>query len=487
MPSETENAGLMRQGRGQQLAILVSLILSQAVQIIPFGVGIAGGLSIAKSLGSDAGGAAWIVASYSMTQGTFVLIGGRLGDVYGHRLVYLAGSVWWTLWMLVSAWAPNVIALCVFRALCGVGGGVMVPNIVALLAITFPPGKIRNIAFGLFGAMGPIGAAGGSVFAGLFVQLTPWKYVFIFMAVLGSLIYGTAFLVVPKAPRIPIKEARVDWLGAYLGVAGLILFNFVWNQSALVGWEPAYEYILLIVSMLHFGAFYWRIKTAPEPILPLDIWTAPSFAALILSALFNFMAFGVALWFMNIWILDVRKTSILTASAYIQPFTVCATLAAFLAAYLVRKVDAQHLLAAGAGLMMASNAILSRMPAQQTYWAGIFPAVVLAAFSPDFVFTASQTIASNSVKRSQQGIAGSLIGTLLNYGISAGVGFGGTVERYLNKSKTSDNLAGIRGALYLGIGFGAMGLILAELFVRIEKDGSDLGPEDGIEVPDSSV
>ena len=102
---------------------------------------------------------------------------------------------------------------------------------------------------------------------------------------------------------------------------------------------------------------------------------------------------------------------------------------------------------------------------------GIF-AICFAAFCPDFIFTASQIIASNSVKKTEQGVAGSLIGTLLTYGISTGIGFGGTVEVRSNHGGT-DIVRGFRGALYLGIGFAAAAIILSLLFVRIKKDGRE--------------
>jgi predicted MFS family arabinose efflux permease len=109
------------------------------------------------------------------------------------------------------------------------------------------------------------------------------------------------------------------------------------------------------------------------------------------------------------------------------------------------------------------------MPAQQIYWKTEFWAVAIVAFSPDFIFTAAQIVASNSVSKDKQGIAGSLIGTLMTYGMSTGLGFGGTVEVYTNRGGT-DLLRGYRGALYLGVGFGAISLILSLLFVRINKD-----------------
>jgi len=105
-------------------------------------------------------------------------LGGRLGAVFGHKLVFSAGCAWWVLWALCGGFATNLVSMCFMRGLCGIGGGLMVPNIVALLGITFSPGKKRNLGLALFGAMAPVGAAGGSLVSAIIVQLSEWKGLF---------------------------------------------------------------------------------------------------------------------------------------------------------------------------------------------------------------------------------------------------------------------------------------------------------------------
>jgi MFS family permease len=116
-----------------------------------------------------------------MTQGAFVLAGGRVGDVFGHKNVLLGGAGWWVIWSLASGFAHTIAVLALFRGLSGIGAALIVPNAVALLGHTFPPGLGRNIAMGVFGAMAPIGAAGGSVISALLVQLTAWRWLFFFL------------------------------------------------------------------------------------------------------------------------------------------------------------------------------------------------------------------------------------------------------------------------------------------------------------------
>jgi MFS family permease len=126
-------------------AFTVFVVLTQLVQMIPYGVGINSGLSIASQLGASPDKGAWIAAAYPLTQGSFVLIGGTLGSVYGHKNLLALGSGWWVFWTLATGLMDNIVGMGIMRGLAGIGGGLMVPNAVALLGITFPPGKRRNL------------------------------------------------------------------------------------------------------------------------------------------------------------------------------------------------------------------------------------------------------------------------------------------------------------------------------------------------------
>jgi len=165
---------------------LIFITLTQLVQSIPLGAGINSGLAIGESLGASAVASVWVVASYPLTQGTFVLIGGRLGEIYGHKTILTAGSLWWIIWALAGGYSTNLVSMCLLRGLCGVGGGLMAPNIVALIGVTFPPGKKRNLGMALFGSMAPVGAAGGSLVAAVIIQLAHWKWLFFMLWVVAS-------------------------------------------------------------------------------------------------------------------------------------------------------------------------------------------------------------------------------------------------------------------------------------------------------------
>jgi hypothetical protein len=175
---------------------------------------------------------------------------------------------------------------------------------------------------------------------------------------LGAAVFTLFFFVVPSEGEPFDKHGSFDYLGAYLATAGLILFNFVWkyvsfvpfrgqcsldhSQAPAVGWDKPYEYILLIVSLLHIVAFLiWEAKYAKEPILPFGIWKAPSFLPMITATFFTFMAVGIHVWYVTVWNSKVRGYSMLLVGAAWQPLTVFGTLAAILSGKIVRYISAE--------------------------------------------------------------------------------------------------------------------------------------------------
>jgi MFS family permease len=116
--------------------------------------------------------------TFSLTQGTFVLVSGRLGAVYGHRHVLITGAVWFVICTLGNGFCTSFVSFNMARALSGIGGALIMPNAVALISTAIPPGRLRNITLGFFGASAPIGSYIGAIWAGGFVQYASWNWIF---------------------------------------------------------------------------------------------------------------------------------------------------------------------------------------------------------------------------------------------------------------------------------------------------------------------
>lgn len=162
--------------QSRQNAVAILLILANMVPMISFGAGIGGGAHIAASFGVTATSqSSWIAASYPLTAGAFVLMSGRLGSIYGHARVLLLGAAWWIVWSLINGFCNDFVAFNVARALSGMGGAMVVPNAVAIVGTTFPPGTMRNRCLGLLGAAAPLGGwFGKCLIFQILPTLAPW-------------------------------------------------------------------------------------------------------------------------------------------------------------------------------------------------------------------------------------------------------------------------------------------------------------------------
>ncbi|KAK8100866.1 major facilitator superfamily-domain-containing protein [Apiospora kogelbergensis] len=452
--------------------ITTLIILANVVQFVSNFVTIAAGTTFTRDFGrkSGPGQANWMPASYSLTQGAFVLISGRLGAVYGHQRILLLGGAIIVVFSIANAFCASYESFVAVRALTGVGGGLVMPNAVAMITIMLPPGRSRNLTMGFFASAAPIGGWLGALFAGVFAtSRAEWKWLFIFIAALGTFVFGGLAFLLPHEQPID-KEGKIDYTGACLGVGSLLLFNFCWNQAPSVGWKTPYEIACLVLSLALFASFLlWEKFVATEPVMPLDIFRTPTFTALVFVVLLSYMSFGISLWYMISWQQELRGWSVMQTAVGWIPFAMGAVVAVGLAAWLIPRMAAQWIMAIGIGVMVVSNLLLATMPVQQTYWAQTFPAVLVGSICPDFVYVAAQIIASNSVSRKQQGVAGSLIGTLNLYGNSLGLGFAGTIETELTKGQV-DPIKGYRAALYFGAALAVAGLLIDFAFVRMPKD-----------------
>ncbi|KAI0271711.1 major facilitator superfamily domain-containing protein [Gloeopeniophorella convolvens] len=469
--------------QSRKIGIMAAIVITQLVQMAPIGVGIDASGAIGATVGSSsAAESTWIAASYPLTQGSFILPGGRLGAKFGHKNILFVGAILWVAFSLASGFAHSVTTLSLFRGFSGIGGGLMIPNCVAILGITFPPGRLRNLAMGLSGMSVPVGAVTGGLICGIFVQFTHWKWAFFFLTIAGSVIFSLVFVLVPMDDPVD-PNSPLDYVGTYFGVTGLILFNFVWNQAPAVGWQEPYVYILLIVAVLHFFAFaYWEMYVAKVPILPFTIWKRPSFGPMLVVLFLSFMAFGILLWYVSTWEYQTRHYTTTAIGGTFGPLAVSGACMALVSAWLVPRLAAQYVLGIGLVGIVVCSLLIATMPAQQMYWKQVFPATLLMGMGPDFVTTMSQIIAANTVKRHEQGLAGTLVGVLQTYGLSTGLGFAGTVEAHVNKGG-KDPVLGYRGALYLAIGFCVLALVIDLVFVRVPKDTQEGWKEGDLDNP----
>lgn len=267
--------------------------------------------------------------------------------------------------------------------------------------------------------------------------------------------------------------------------------NQISSQAPVSGWDTPYVIAALCLSVVLFIAFIlWERSPYPtEPIMPLAVFAAPTFSALIVVVTLSYMTVGICMWYSLSWQQVLRGVSVLECGINFLPFGIGSVAAVALSAYLVPRVAAQWIMAIGLVSGLIASLLIATQPVQQSYWPQMFPAIVSLGFSPDFLYLAAQIIASNSVSRKHQGVASSLIGTLNLYGNALGLGVAATIETEVVKrsegpgsSSGENSVIGYRAALYFGAGIAAVSLLLNFVFVRVPKNDREGWEEDSAPV-----
>ncbi|CAN6660456.1 low affinity ammonium transporter [Trichomonascus vanleenenianus] len=409
----------------------------------------------------------WYVGGYALAVGTFILPAGRLGDMYGHKKMFTLGFVWMSLWSLITGLSRYVRSTAIFfdvcRGLQGLGPALMAPNGLALLGRVYPEGSRKNLVFGLFGACAPIGFFMGSLFGSLFAQLTTWSWAFYLTAICAAIVALAAHFCIPCKNVLDEARCRAfDYWGCLTGVTGLVLFQAAWIQAQIVGWTDPYTYILLILGIVFFAAFiYVESHIADQPLIPLSLCPTTTLVTLV-SLFFGYGAFGIWLVFLyQIW--AIRDISALLTVAYVVPIPISGTIAALVSGKLMFKVPTWSILTIASIAFVTAVTLVATMPLHQTYWTQAFISIIIEPWGVGMGFPAATLLLSEGVQEAYQGIAASLVNTVVNYGVITGISMAQTVQFNIVPSpqNPSEFLKGIHSAAYVGIGFGALSLVVS--------------------------
>lgn len=362
------------------------VIMAQFMALAGLGQAIAPVQIIADGLGvRNPGEEAWFAAAYSLTVGTFILISGRMGDILGHKRMFIFGYFFlgvWSGFAGFSAYVGRQVFFDVCRAFQGIGAAMLAPNALALLGRAYAPGVKKNIVFSLFGAMAPWGFVIGALFGSIFAQLTWWPWLFWSYACAAWGLAAFAAIVVPKALAYEAQFAGrsekpgMDWTGSILGVSGLVLVNVAWNNGPLYGWGEPHVYFVLIIGILTLIAFVWVEARAVSPLLPVRQMSSTVTYTMALIGI-GWGSFGIWIYYCWRFLLEVRNETPLQVSAQYTPALVCGLLAAGATGYFLTHTPVAFVMMVSMIAFLAGELIAAFQPVRQTYWAQMFVSILI--------------------------------------------------------------------------------------------------------------
>jgi EmrB/QacA subfamily drug resistance transporter len=359
----------------QQRLILAAAILGSSVVTVDSSVVSVALPAIERDLGGGLSAQQWISNGYLLTLGSFILIGGALGDLYGEHRVFLTGVLSFGVFSLLCAVAPNVEVLIAARALQGISGAILAPSSLALIVNAFVPAE-RTAAIGTWTALGAIAAIMGPLIGGWIVDVLSWRWIF---AINVPLVLGTVALAAAAIPRTDRDQLRsVDLLGAGLCASGLAAIVVALIEEPHRGWTA------LIIGLLAFGVaalivFVRRERLVTAPMLELGLFACRNFSAGNGQTLLVYGGMNVLFFFLMLYLQEVAGYTPLQSGLASAPTTIVVFLLARRFGTIADRCGPRRLLTAGPVISALGILLLSRVDLHPDYATDLLPGLLVFA------------------------------------------------------------------------------------------------------------
>jgi EmrB/QacA subfamily drug resistance transporter len=429
--------------------------------------------TIRTQLGFSQSSLAWVVNGYLLTFGGFLLLGGRLGDMFGPRRLFIGGIALFTLASLACGLADSRTMLVAARVVQGFGGATVSAVSLALTMALFVEQGERAKAMGIFGFVAAGGGTVGVLLGGILTDLLSWHWIFLVNVPIGVIVAALALRVVPEGNR-GLADTRLDIGGAVSVTAALMLAVYAIVNGNQAGWTSAQTLGLLAGAVVLLAAFLTIESRVSSPLMPLGLFklrnlaTANGLGVLWAGALFAWF-FLSALYLQYVLHYSPLKVGL----AFLPANIIMGALSLGVSAMLVMRFGLKRPLVGGLLLACAGLVLFARVPVHGHFVSDVLPAMILLGFGGGIVFNPMLLAAMGDVEPQDSGLASGLVNTSFMMGGALGL----AILASLAASRASSLIAsghsqaaaltgGYHDAFYVGAGFALGAAALAASCLR---------------------
>ncbi|WP_326618782.1 MFS transporter [Streptomyces decoyicus] len=434
--------------------------------------------AIGSGLGFGEVGLTWVIHAYALTFGGLLLLGGKVADRYGHKRVMLFGLGLFGVASLVGGLAQAPGQLVAARAAQGIGAAVVAPAALALLASTFPGGKERVKAFGIWSAVNASGGAVGVLVGGLLTQYAGWRWVMYINLPMAALALALAWRGIAQDTPAA-RRGRPDVLGAVLATAGAALLVFGVVRTDQHPWTSPTTLITLAVAVALLAGFIQVERTTKrDPLIRLGLFANRSVAGANLYMLLFGGAMASALYFVSLYLQRVLGGSPARAGAEFLPFMLGVVVGSTLAVKFGYKFAPRNMLITGGTLAALGYAWFGLMRSDGSFLVDVLGPSVLASVGIGLCLAPAVSIATGGVMPHEAGAASGVLNSTRQIGASLGLAALGTVANdRTGNAITPDSLTdGYAVGMLVGAGILVCAVLIATFVLprpaRATADGA---------------
>lgn len=416
--------------------------------------------SIRGALGAGVSELQWVVDGYAVALASLLLVGGSIGDLYGHKRVVLTGLALFGLASLACGLAPTPGALIGARVVQGMGAAVLLPGTLAIISRAYGGARggdrrAQARAISIWAAVGSLALPAGPLLGGLLVETTGWRGVFL----INLPVVILAMVASARVVRETVEPAsrRLDWPGALLGALLLAALTLAFIEGGNGGWTSAPVIVASICALAALVAFVFVEKHGSSPMLPLELFRAPGFTgANAVAGLMNLVALGT-IFVLTLYLQVVQGHSALTAGVQTVPMFALLSVLAPISGRLTARIGPRGPMAGGLALGVVGMVLLTRLEMDSAYLA-LLPALICIGACLGLLTPAVVTAAMGSVPDSRSGLASGANNTARQACGAIGVALFGALAGSPNS--VGSFLTGLHTAALVGAGLWVVGIVL---------------------------
>jgi EmrB/QacA subfamily drug resistance transporter len=368
----------------------------------------------------------WIITAYALAFGSLLLLGGKLGDLFGRKWTFIGGLIGFAVASAIGGLATSFGTLVAARALQGAFGALLAPSALGLLTITFQGSRDRPKAFGIFGAIAAGGGSLGLLLGGVLTQAVSWRwclYVNLAIAIPTAI---TAFRMLQNQRRV--DRAPIDFRGVALGSAGLFSLVFGFSSAETKSWSDPLTIVALAASAVLLSGFIALERRVENPLLPLHIvWDRARGGAYASIALAGSAVFAVFLFLTYYMQQNLGFSPIQTGLGFLPMTGMIVLTSTTVQTRVLHRTGAKPLVMAGMALGLVSMILLTRLTPNGAYATHVLPALVLTGAGMGCIFAPAFSTATLGVKAADAGIASAMVNTSQQVGGSVGTALLSTI------------------------------------------------------------
>ena len=366
----------------------------------------------------------WIVTAYTLTFAAFILIGGKLADLLGRRLMFNVGLAIFTISSFVCGSAGDIHVLLGARAVQGVGAAIMIPSTLSIVTATFPP-RQRGTAIGVWAGTAGMALAIGPLLGGVLTQQLSWHWIFFVNVPVGILAVVVSRIVIPES-RDTSHEQGLDLPGLLSSGLSLFALTYALIEGNDKGWSSSLIVSLFVVAAVLMIVFVLLELHQRLPMLELSLFRIGNFVGSVLVALLVSLAMFGVFFFMSLYIQNILGYSPTRAGASFLPMTVLVILVAPFAGRFSDRIGSRWLMGAGMMLVAISLYLFSRVGLNTTY-PELLPPMIIGGIGMPLAMSPTTAAAMATVPVDKAGVGAGVLNSFRQVGGSLGIALLGAI------------------------------------------------------------